>query len=564
MRSPALALTGQVWRRYRVGLAICAAVWLALSAVALAAPQVAWLPGPEDGPLRPAHFVFLFVSFMPVLAFVICAFAYNRDGPLEERESAFPRWTFTLPVRTSALVAWPMLQATAATAVAWVAWDATVLWPTGQGLPVVWPAVMLATVIAWLQAINWTPHPLSFLRVLTLLGAVGLIGLIPACGIAGDIPPAIWVPLLAALIPVAYGVALAGVTKARRGDTPAWTWPARLWQFIWAWLPGRGADFTSALEAQSWFEWRVRGMAIPFVVGILLVVWVPVFLMGPRAIRNLESPDSPTLTAVTQALTAPGVSVAGLLAILPLYMGMLGLDLGGVLYKGQWIDDARGGCHPFVGLRPLSDGEMVLAKMRMAARCTLVSWGLIVAIVGLTLGLTGAWREIAGAPVLNSLSGQQAYAGVAAAVVLLVAFTWLRLVAHLWIGLSGEPVLIRTVAIIVNTAWMPLAYAVWWLMQRPAGITALQALAVGAVAIKLMLALGLTIRLVRRRIATPRFVTASLAAWTMMAIGSVILISRVLPDDHVPLLAIVVGVMLLMPLNRLAAAPLVLAWNRHR
>ena len=75
MRSPALALMSQVWLRYRLGLAVCVAAWLAATAVALIVPRAAWLPGPEDGPLRPAHFVFLIGSYLPVVSFVTCAFA---------------------------------------------------------------------------------------------------------------------------------------------------------------------------------------------------------------------------------------------------------------------------------------------------------------------------------------------------------------------------------------------------------------------------------------------------------------------------------------------------------
>jgi hypothetical protein len=563
MHSPALALTGQIWRRYRLGLSICAGVWLAMAVTALLTPQVAWGPGPEDGALRPGHFLFLFGSFMPVIAFVICAFVYNRDGPLEATDSAFPRWTFVLPVGTPTLVAWPMLQAAATTAGVWVAWDVAVLRPVGMDLPLVWPAVLLAALTAWLQALSWTPHPLPWLRVLTLLLVVAGVGLIAVYGMSEGVPDVVWVTLLAGLIPAAYGVAVAGVAKARRGETPEWTWPARVWKAVRDSLPRRRTEFASAVEAQAWFEWRVRGIGIPIAVGILLVVWVPGFLMAPRAIKNFD-PYSPTLTAIAGALTGPGVSLAGLLVLLPLYMGLMGLDLGGVLYKGQWIHEARAGCHPFVGLRPLTDGEIVLAKMRMAARCTLMSWGLTFAVVGLTLGLTGAWRELAAPPILNSYSAWEVCVGLAAGAVLLVVFTWLRLIAYLWVGLSGEPKLIRTLAIAVNIGWMPVGYAVWWLLQRPAGVTTLQALAIAAVAVKLVLAGVLVRRLVHRRITAAPFAALCLAAWVIVALGLITVISKVLPDEQLPLLAVAAVVILVMPLNGLAAAPLVLAWNRHR
>jgi hypothetical protein len=564
MHSPALALTGQVWLRHRLGLSICAGVWLAVAVTAQLTPQMAWGPGPEDGALRPVHFLFLFGSFMPVIAFVICAFVFNRDGPLEATDSAFPHWTFVLPVRTPTLVAWPMLQAAAMTAGVWLAWDIAVLRPAGLDLPLVWPAVLLAAVVAWMQALSWTPHPLPLLRIVTLMLAIATVALIAAYGMLEEIPDVVWVTLLAALIPLAYGVALVGVAKARRGETPEWMWPARVWKAVREWLPRRRTDFASALEAQAWFEWRVRGIGIPFAVGFILVAWVPGFLLAPRAIENVQSPESPTVTAVAHALTPHGLSLAGLLGVLPLYMGLMGFDLGGVLYKGQWIHNTRAGCHPFVGLRPLSDGEIVLAKMRTAARGTLASLALALAVVGLMLSLTGAWRELAAAPVLEPFSTWEVCVGVAAGAAILFALTWLRLVAHLWAGLSGEPWLIRTVSIIVMVAWLPLAYAVWWLFQRPTGLATLQIVAVAAVAAKFVLAAGLARHLIRRRILGAPSVALSLAAWTILAVGAITLLSRLLPGEQVPPLAVAAGVLLFMPLNRLIAAPLVLAWNRHR
>src|SRR5262245_32501178 len=153
MRSPALALTGLVWLRYRWGLAVCAAVWLALAAVALLVPRSVWAAGPEDGPLLPVHFVFGIGTFPLVLTYVVCAFSYLDAAPLEARESAFPVRMFTLPVPTAALVFWPMLQAAAAVALLWVAWVGAVLRPAGLDVPLLWPAILVANVMVWVQAV---------------------------------------------------------------------------------------------------------------------------------------------------------------------------------------------------------------------------------------------------------------------------------------------------------------------------------------------------------------------------------------------------------------------------
>ena len=164
MHSPALALTGQVWRRHRRGLALCAAVWLVLAVVARLVPPDTWLPGPEDGPLLAVHFLFLIGSLVPVLIYVVYAFSYTIEAQFEARETAFPRRTFTLPVTTPALVAWPMLQAVAVVALVWVAWAGAALWPAAADVPVGWPAVLWAAFMAWLQAVAWTPFPMRWLR----------------------------------------------------------------------------------------------------------------------------------------------------------------------------------------------------------------------------------------------------------------------------------------------------------------------------------------------------------------------------------------------------------------
>src|SRR4029079_11824260 len=104
----------------------------------------------------------------------------------------------------------------------------------------------------------------------------------------------------------------------------------------------------------------------------------------------------------------------GLLVIVPLYVGLVGFELGGVRYTGQWVIDTPAGCHPFFALRPLTEGELVLAKLRVAARCTLITWALVLAAVGLTFGLTGAWRVLAAAPLLQPYSAWEVWAGLTA------------------------------------------------------------------------------------------------------------------------------------------------------
>src|SRR5207245_2040999 len=126
------------------------------------------------------------------LVFVVYAFSEIGEAQLEARTAGFPARLFILPVTTPTLVLWPMLQATAAVAVTWVGWVGTVLWPAGLDLPLGWPAVLSAVVLAWFQALVWWPFPVRFLRLVVIALVVTLvwIGTIVLRGLPA--PPALW------------------------------------------------------------------------------------------------------------------------------------------------------------------------------------------------------------------------------------------------------------------------------------------------------------------------------------------------------------------------------------
>jgi hypothetical protein len=474
---------------------------------------------------------------------------------------------FTLPVPTPALVFWPMLQAAAAVALLWVAWVGAVLRTAGLDLPLVWPALLVANVAVWLQAAAWVPYPLPFMRLGAVLLATGLVGLWTAYGWAWEVPQVVWVGGLAALLPTAYGVAVAGVARARRGDTPEWTWPGRVVRAVAAWLPRRRAAFRSPLEAHAWLEWRVRGIGFPFMIGFFLLGWVPLLVMGERAIADLVAADTtPALAAAVGALTPPGYLLAVVLAT-PLFVAVIaGNDMGGLSSVGQ--RSPAPGCHPFIALRPLTDWELILAKYRMAARATLTGWAMVLTVVVPWLVLTGKWRVLAGAPVFRSAGAVEVGAGLTAALAGLMLLTWVLMVSGFWIGLTGRPWLIHTVGVAGSMAWLPLTLLAVWLSDYPAVVAALwaalPAVAVGAVVLKLLLAGWLARAVWRRGLMSRRGLALAAGGWMVAAVGFLAVARWLVPADRVALAWLAVGVALVVPLNRFVAAPLALAWNRHR
>jgi hypothetical protein len=149
-----------------------------------------------------------------------------------------------------------------------------------------------------------------------------------------------------------------------------------------------------------------------------------------------------------------------------------------------------------------------------------------------------------------------------------VLLTWLRLVGGMWVSLTGNVWLINTIGIAAGVAWIPLVFVGVWLYRDPKLVAmlvaALPALAAGAVGLKLVVAAWLA-RQVSQRCSVPsRMLAVSVAAWAAVAVGFIALSGPVLSREQVPLLGVAAVVVLLMPLNRLLAAPWVLAWSRHR
>lgn len=570
MRSPALALTGTVWRRYRWGLAVCAAVWLLLTVLGLLLPRGTWTPGPAGEPIAPVAITVLGL-FIPSLAFVFYAFSgINAETPLEARESGFPTRTFTLPVSTFTLVLWPMVQGSAAVALTWIAWVGAVLRPAGLDAPLVWPALLSAALLAWLQAIAWRAFPFHFFRIIVTAGTLAMIAMAPSFALALKTPPALLAIALALVVPAAYVAAVVGVARARRGDVPTWSWPSRLFQPLSLGSPRMGATFASPLQAQTWFEWRMRGLAFPLTTVLVLCPWAVVVFTGmaEKTIDVLVATNEPRFVALAaNALSVPGLLAVLLLANIPLLAAVSGAEFGGMRYVGQKMPGVAFTCHPFLAVRPLTDAAFVAAKLRMAARSALAGWAPIVLTVSLWLGLTGEWRVLAAAPLLQPYGAVELCGLLAAGLVALILLTWLLLVASLWIGLTGRRWLTFALSGATAVVSGPLGLAAYWLAGRPDIQTDLAAafpyIAAGALTAKLLLAGWLALVLWQLSLVPPRALAAGAVTWFIAAAGVVAALG-IFTSWRASFAAVALWVVLLLPLNRFAVAPLALAWNRHR
>jgi hypothetical protein len=163
MRSPALAVGWEFRHRHRWPLAAMAVYMLVLMAIKLLGlgPTEPITVAPPDGvaatliaPLSMTYFYYLAV------------FSFGFAGDLGARQSIFPTRLFTLPVRTESLVRGPMLHGTATVAILVLSATFLALWPWGIAVPLLWPAVLAAVFLAWIQALTWMPYGLPGVRVI--------------------------------------------------------------------------------------------------------------------------------------------------------------------------------------------------------------------------------------------------------------------------------------------------------------------------------------------------------------------------------------------------------------
>ncbi len=542
MHAPVTALTWELWGRYRWGLsAFCA--FIAVYAVVAATVPVA----------NPRTFASLgSVWFVMGLMYLVVVFAYGSEVRLENAESGFPVRFFLLPVRTSVLVGWPMIQGALAATLAWVAWDQLVLHPCGIETPFWWLA-MLAALVVVTQAMLWVPFGVPWVRLPVALVVLTALVRAPVLLVSIDYEfadPAtenvILTALAIVLVPVAFLVARAGVGRARRGDNPNWLRALATSRRGGAYRARRA--FSTPMSAQVWYEWRVRGVGFPLLVLFTLSILVACALL-------LEPPGE----------RKPGFGVA-LLCIPPLMAAFCGQ------YMGAMGDITHGifNLPAFAAARPMSNSALVSAKLRAAAIISGVTWALTVAVAGAWMAFTGG---------MNGLSQKWDYAvsalGAARACVLfgLIAIgpmflIWRLLVENLWIGLTGRTWVAFATAILAAFVSLQAAYEWTRWGSEPDRLDRIRAaipwVATGLIALKFLLA-GTALRVLHRRgELSTRAVQRVLCAWGLVVVGLFAVLLWLTPPEWTSDYNLAAGVVLFVPLARLLVAPLALGWNRHR
>jgi hypothetical protein len=544
MRSPAAALAWQFRRRHRWGLMAIIGYLFVLAIIKLVLFERGQRVDLDDES-------FAFLVIVPVTAtflYFLSVFSFGLSGDLAARESMYPARMLTLPVTTAALAGLPMLYGTAAMAILWLGTRLFALWPSDVAVPVIWPALLAASLLAWTQALTWMPYPLRGLRVIVTVLWLAAIDDVVMLALNLKAPEAVMLAILAPHVPLAYLAARSAVARARRGDVPDWRGGlARVGRTADV-LPRPRGHFPSPARAQLWFEWRQYGRSLPWLVAIPLpfeLALLFAFSHTPELIFEvlLFVVFTPPFMAAFVAATAAK--------------------------PGGTTSDAYG-VPPFIATRPLTNGSLIAAKMKAMIGSTLAAWMLVFVATPVALRFSGA------APVViervhrlvEVMGMPRAMAILLLGVAALLASTWKQLVQSLYIGMSGREWVVKaSVFVAVTFLAVVLPLAVWISGNRRAMAVLWNNFALIAavlVGIKLTAAVWIAMRLHDKRLLRDRTLVIGAVCWDVAVFALygllVWIVPLVLIGSHVLALVAILEV----PLARIAAAPLALAWNRHR
>ena len=549
MRTPALAIGWAIWYQHRRGLVACA---LALLVMAIADPILFALTG------SPAVVITSTVPLAGVYFVILNSLLVVEDaGSLSSKS---PKHRFILPMRTHSLVFWPMLYAWIVAGLLWLATAGLIHWSSGFQTPLLLPALGMATLVVWMQAVSWLPIPNIWLRDAMTIVVLGPLAALPVwLAYSGLTSPALVAALLIGYSAMAYPLGLIAVGSDRRGQV----WP----RFVpgstnregsaTTSTPSQGRrPFRSAGEAQFWFEWRCHGLVLPGLVGLLMLVYLLLLtelaFMAPRPFHPI----------FFMFLTAPVLLPVFLAGSVGPAMGQLAAPFG--VNSRRFIT--------FVAIRPMTSGGMVAAKLRMATLSVLLTWAVVA--VAAALGMATAGRALGLMELARGFfepyANPKGLAFMVLGATLLVAVTWKQLTSGLACALSGRRWMTQSVGLTYLAIDTGLVAAGLWLLNHPRDLprvlSILPYLVVCAAILKGAVAIVTFWAALRGGLITWSTVRNGLAIWLALSACAFACVPFVLsttpPAISNPILLLCI--LAFMPLSRFALAPLALDWNRHR
>lgn len=555
MRSHGAAIAWEFRRRHRWGLIAVAGYMIVLATIMF----LIFDPGATFEDEQNFAFAVL-VPLSSTFMYFLAVFSFGLSGDLAGRQSIYPARMFTMPVTSAALAGWPMLYGTIALVTLWLVTRLLAVssfgesrlnamgWPSEAGVPWIWPALLAAAILAWTQALVWMPYALPGLRVIVSILLMVMIDVVVILPIYYKASELVMIAILAPQLPLAYFTACLAVARARRGDVPDWRemfgWLGRIADA----LPRRRDHFSSPAHAQAWFEWRQHGRSLPALVGILLPFElsmlfifsdVPVIVFETLVAVLLTPPFMAVFVAATVSASSPRRS-----------------DSYGVA--------------PFNATRPLTSVSLVAAKLTVTIWSTVATWLLVIAAIPIALALSGTAATVLdwAHQLLDAVGTPRTIVIVLLGFAALLASTWKQLVQSMYIGMSGREWIVKGSAFLALSILAIVVPVAQWIISSRVVMAVLWntfpwILAV-LVCLKISAAAWIAMRLHDSRLLSDRALVIGVVCWDVAVFALYGLLVWLLPALLFRGYFLALVAILAIPLARLSAAPLALAWNRHR
>jgi hypothetical protein len=538
MKSAAQALSWEIWSRGRRSAWAAVGLMIACGVFNAAVPTT-----PHPFGSREAVLTFLMVV---ALCLVFWIFHGTEFRPGKDWHGFPYRW-FVLPVPTLLLIACPMGLGVLSTELMYLGWSKLVFGPLGVTVPG-WLGLILGAGMVSYQAVLWSLAGFRVTRIVVLSVTALVFVNLSFAFMVPDLAPNLSRSIVAWIV---VGLAMLGflgswfsVERQRRGGGRGRGWFKAAIDWIGDHLPRRTRGFASPCRAQFWYEWRRAGWLLPASIGAaLLLVFVPVSW-------RLRAEADAAWWILGWALALP--------VLLAAVIGK------GFAKPDFWSTDVS--LPPFVAVRPLATGDLVVIKMKVAALSSAVGWAMVLAFLGTWLPLWANTADVR--EVVEDWKFLHGGFSIVAAVALLLAvaslLSWRCLVNGLWLGLSGDKRIV-TGALVLNAA--ALGLGIWGVVfsanhfrsdDLARYVSWLGWALLATVLLKLWGAVFSWKGISRRR------ATVYALCWLCATGGLVTLALRVCPDIFWLKHLVVLALLLPVPLARLGLAPRALSRNRHR
>jgi hypothetical protein len=317
-------------------------------------------------------------------------------------------------------------------------------------------------------------------------------------------------------------------------------------------LSRRSKDFASPAAAQFWFEWRRTGWLLPVCIAFVIVA-----IIAPISWFSRHDPRNTSY-------------LMGRLLGIPLVLAFI---IGKGFIKCEFWSTSL--LFPtFLAVKPLSPGEFVAAKLKVAALSVVITWLLVVGFIALWVPL---WADTT--YLMPHLSEFRMFYPHSWQIIVVLSFvgilvlTWRCLVSGLWVGLSGKSAYYfgsSALQVIVPALFL-LASAIWTdaiereMEMRPNFVISVQ-LSVINWFLVFMVVGKLWFAVFSWNKVSPGRTRQYLFIWSGATLCFLTLAILARPSfdvyrfEHLYLLA----AFLVFPLARLGLAPGALAKNRHR